>query len=198
MSPALLLCSVCLPSGLSMRSFEGAYSALWSTLLNLQYPNSIMRVSKLSTDKVNTSPEQTCAADTKAHFGTKEYVNREKEISCPLESSRNPQFAKFCPLLSREQRSIHLPHVRAVWGWAGAGQGRAGLRACPRTRHKTIISHQNKPRAGEFVWVAMHRILQYLAISLLGRLLSLAIPLRRGVPVWVPVNSWRSDLPLSF
>lgn len=61
-----------------------------------------MRVSKLSTDKVNTSSERARTADTKAQFGTKEYVDKEKEIICPLESSKNSQFAKFCPLLCHE------------------------------------------------------------------------------------------------
>lgn len=108
----------------------------------------------------NISSEGICTGDTKAIFCTKEYLNRESEISCSLESSRNSQLAKSCPLLSHEQRSVEPPHIRAAWGWAGAGQGRTGLRACPRVRHKTITCHQNKPRAGEFMWEAMQRILQ--------------------------------------
>lgn len=73
----------------------------------------------------NISSEGTYTGDTKAIFHTKEYLNREEEISCSLESSGNSQLAKSFPLLSREQRSIDLPHIRAAWGRAGAGQGRA-------------------------------------------------------------------------
>lgn len=101
-SPALLPVFDISPLSSLNAILRGAYSTFWSTLLNLQYPNSIISMWKLSTDKVNASSEQTYAADTKAHFGTKEYLNREKEIHSPFLSSRISQFAKFCPLLSHE------------------------------------------------------------------------------------------------
>lgn len=70
------------------------------------------------------------------------------------------------------------------------------MKAFPRARHKMNICHWSKPRAGEFTWVVVQRILQYLAMNL--RLLSSRhIALRTGVAMQLPVSSCRSDLSLS-
>lgn len=165
---------------------RGAYSTFCSTLLNLQYPNSIISMWKLSTDKVNAFSEQTCVADTKTYFGTKEYVKRKGNQIPLFLFNRISQFAKFCPMLSHEQRSPGLGSMRWYWSSAGQSWGSVpGLGArCP----------QNKPRS-EFTRVAMQRVMQYLAMSVLGLC---HWPWLGGVFVQLPENSWRSDLPLSF
>lgn len=187
MSPSLLPVFDISPLSSPNAILWGAYSTFWRTLLNLQYPNSIIYMWKLSTDKVNAFSEQTYVADTKAPFGTKEYVKR-KGNQFPLFVQQD---LTICKVLSIVVSWIEVS--RSEQHEVGLEKCSTELRVCSSTRCKMIMCPQNKPRT-EFTRVAMQRVIQYLSpLGTLGHCLWLG-----GQLVQLPENSWRPDLPLSF